>query len=146
MARRVFFSFKYEDVSRAMVVRNCGVTAGEQITGFIDHAAFEAVERQGDSAIRRWIDGQLDGSSVTVVLVGALTCGSRWVRYEIEQSKLRKNGMLGIDISGIKDLKGNTSTCCGVLPAGYSFYRWNQHEGYKNLGDWVEAAARAAGR
>jgi len=29
MARRVFFSFKYEDVSRAMVVRNSWVTQGK---------------------------------------------------------------------------------------------------------------------
>ncbi|MDZ4676293.1 MAG: TIR domain-containing protein [Oligoflexia bacterium] len=28
MARKVFFSFKYEDVSRAMVVRNSWVTQG----------------------------------------------------------------------------------------------------------------------
>jgi hypothetical protein len=146
MARRVFFSFKYEDVSRAMVVRNCGITAGEQITGFIDHADFEAVKRRGDNAIRNWIDGQLDGSSVTVVLVGALTCTSRWVRYEIEQSKLRKNGLIGIDISQINDFNGQTSNCCGSIPAGYPFYGWYRDDGFKNLGNWVEAAAKAAGR
>ena len=34
MARKVFFSFKYEDVSRAMVVRNSALTKGEEVAGF----------------------------------------------------------------------------------------------------------------
>lgn len=146
MTRRVFFSFEYSDVTRAMVVRNCGVTAGEDITGFVDHAAFEAVERQGDQAVRNWINGQLNGTSVTVVLVGASTCSSKWVSYEIEQSIARGNGLLGIDISNIAGLNGQTTNCCGAIPTGYPFYRWNLDDGYRNLGNWVELAARAAGR
>ena len=70
MARRVFFSFKYKDVSRAMVVRNSWVVQGREAVGFVDAAAFENLKRQGDAAIKRWIDGQLNGTSVTVVLVG----------------------------------------------------------------------------
>jgi len=58
MARKVFFSFKYEDVSRAMVVRNSWVTRGTEAAGFIDKADFESVKRQGDQAIKRWIDAQ----------------------------------------------------------------------------------------
>mgnify|MGYP000873633044 FL=1 len=146
MARKVFFSFKYEDVSRAMVVRKSAVVKGEEAAGFIDHAEFEKIKRQGDQAIKNWIDAQLRGSTVTAVLVGAKTCLSRWVRYEIEQSKRRGNGLLGIDISKIKDLRGETSECCGRIPSGYDFYLWNRDNGYANLGNWVEKAARAAGR
>lgn len=87
MARRVFFSFKYEDVSRAMIVRNSWVTQGKEAAGFIDAANFEALKKKGDTAIQNWIDGQLKGTSVTVVLVGAATCASRWVKYEIAKSK-----------------------------------------------------------
>ena len=36
MARRVFFSFEYGDVSRAMVVRNSWVTKGREAAGFVD--------------------------------------------------------------------------------------------------------------
>jgi hypothetical protein len=146
MARKVFFSFKYEDVSRAMVVRNSWVVQGREAAGFIDAADFEKVKKQGDSAIKRWIDGQLTGTSVTVVLVGALTCSSRWVKYEIEASKNRGNGLLGIDISKIKDLKGTTSERCGQIPDGYQFYLWNNDKGYENIGSWIEAAAKAAGK
>lgn len=70
--RKVFFSFKYEDVSRAMVVRNSWVAQGKEAAGFVDAADFEAIKRQGVQAIKNWIDKQLSGTSVTVVLVGGL--------------------------------------------------------------------------
>ena len=62
MARSVFYSFHYKnDITRAMVVRNRWVTQGGQIvSGVIDHADFEQVKRQGDAAIKRWIDGNLE--------------------------------------------------------------------------------------
>lgn len=146
MARRVFFTFKYKDVSRAMVVRNSWVTQGREAAGFIDAAAFEDLKKKGDAAIQSWINGQLDGTSVTVVLVGELTCSSRWVKYEIEKSKSLGHGLLGIDISKIEDLNGKTSERCGQIPAGYSFYLWKNDDGYHKMGDWIEAAAKAAGK
>jgi len=147
MARRVFFSFEYSgDVSRAMVVRKSWVTQGREAAGFTDAADFEKLKKRGDDAIKAWIDGQLKGTSVTVVLVGEDTCDSKWVKYEIEKSEERENGLLGIDISKIKDLDGNTTERCGQIPKGYDFYYWNRDKGYQNLGDWIEKAAKAAGR
>ena len=129
MARKVFFSFKYEDVTRAMVVRQSAVTKGEEAAGFIDKADFEKIKKQGDQAIKNWIDAQLKGTTVTAVLVGAETCASRWVKYEIEQSIKRGNGLLGLDISKIKDFNGKTSERCGNIPVGYDFYLWNKDDG-----------------
>ena len=143
----MFFSFEYEhDVSRASVVRQSGMTKGIEDAGYIDAAAFEKVKKKGDDAVKQWIDDQLQGTTVTAVLVGEYTCSSKWVKYEIEASEQRGNGLLGIDISKIKDLDGNTSERCGKLPSGYPFYLWNTDEGYKNLGTWVEDAAKAAGK
>ena len=129
-----------------MVVRNSWVTQGTEAAGFIDAANFEEIKRKGDTAIKNWVDSQLKGTSVTVVLVGAKTCSSRWVKYEIEKSIKIGNGLLGIDISKIKDLQSNTSDRCGKIPKGYDFYLWNNDEGYKNMGYWIEKAAKAAGR
>jgi hypothetical protein len=53
---------------------------------------------------------------------------------------------LGIDISKIKDLQGNTSDRCEEIPKGYPFYFWFKEDGYKNMGAWIEKAAKAAGR
>lgn len=146
MVRKVFFSFAYDDVNRVMIVRNSGVTKTLNAAGFIDKADFEAIEREGDTAIKRWIDRQLDGTSVTVVLVGATTCRSKWVNYEIQQSKARGNGLLGIDISKVPSFNEPTTDRCGEIPKGYKFYLWNKHDGYNNMGAWIEAAANEAGR
>ena len=61
MARRVFYSFHYiPDCSRAAQVRNMGVLDGNQPASDND---WEAVKKGGDAAIKKWIDGQLDGKS-----------------------------------------------------------------------------------
>lgn len=146
MARKVFFSFKYEDVHRAMNVRNSNVLTGAMKSGFIDKADFEKIEREGDKAIKAWIDNQLNGTSVTVVLVGANTDKSKWVKYEIEKSIDRGNGILTIDVSKIKDLHEKTTTYCGLRVKGYPHYQWNNDKGRENLGQWVENAATTAGK
>ena len=145
--RRVYFGFKYkDDVSRAMVVRNSWVAQGREAAGFIDAADFEEVKRRGPQAIQNWIDTQLDGTSVTVILVGAKTCTSRWVNYEIEKSIREGKGLLGIDISKIPLFDKSISGRCGEIPEGYAFYYWNNDKGYENMGDWIEKAAKVAGR
>ena len=147
MPRHVFFSFEYEhDVTRAMVVRKSWVTQGRLAAGFFDSADVEQARKLDPSTIRRWIAEQMQGTSVTVVLVGSHTCKSEWVRHEIELSEERGNGLLGIDISKIKDLNGTTSHRCGRIPRGYPFYFWNRDQGFRNLGSWIETAASVAGR
>lgn len=148
MTRRVFFSFQYSnDVWRANVVRNSWVAVGKEAAGFIDAAAFEKLKQTGDAAVQRWINEQMNGTSVTVVLVGAKTCESKWVKYEVEQSIKQGKGLLQINISSINDQSGNTSNFCGdVVPSNYSRYLWFSGEGNKNLGTWIEQAAQTAGR
>lgn len=87
MARRVFFSFHYKnDIDRSMIVRNSWVTQGKEAAGFIDKAEFEQIKRKGDDAVYRWIDKQLEGTSVTVVLIGSDTLNRKFVQYEICKS------------------------------------------------------------
>ena len=68
------------------------------------------------------------------------------MKYEIEQSIARRNGILTIDISKIADLQGNTTDCCSLRVPGYQHYLWNNGKGRENLGNWVEAAAVAMSR
>ena len=112
----------------------------------MDTAAFEEVKKKGDAAIKRWIREQLKNTSVTVVLVGSHTSSSKYVAYEVKKSEAKGNGLLGIDISKIKDFQKRVSEKCGKIPTGYPFYLWNKDDGYKNMGDWIERAAKAAGR
>ncbi len=129
-----------------MIVRNSWVTKGKEASGFIDAADFEEIEQEGDAAVEAWIDDQINGTSVTVVLVGAETCDSKWVTYEIDRSKELSHGLLGVDISKIKDFNGETTERCGQIPTGYPFYLWNKNDGCTNLGEWIETAAKAAGK
>jgi len=163
MARRSFFSFHYErDCWRAGQVRNSWLTKPDRETaGFWDSAAWEAVKKKGNAAIEKWIDDQLNGTSVTVVLIGAETANREYVGYEITQSHKKGNGMLGIYIHNMKDAKGYTDTR-GTNPFAnwqverdgkklllsdmYATYDWVNDNGYSKLGDWIEAAAKKAGK
>ncbi len=163
MARKVFFSFHYErDVWRAAQVRNSWVTKPDRETaGFWDSASWEEVKKKGDTAIKKWIDDQLIGTSVTVVLIGAETSNRDYVKYELEQSWEKGNGILGIYIHQIKDKDGKTDTKGNnnfgpiftspnddkkYFCERFSTYDWVDDDGYNNLGDWVEEAARKAGK
>ncbi len=164
MARNVFYSFHYaNDISRVMVVRNRWVTQGGQtISGVVDGAAFEAIKRQGDNAVHKWIDSQLQGTSVTIVLIGAETLNRPFVQYEICESIKRGNVVVGVYINGIADMRtGCTSSRCNPhtvigyyndkSPAYFDkvcdgIFDYNSDNGYANLGTWVEKAAKAKGK
>ena len=102
MARVVFFSFDYDDVWRVNQVRNSGAFVGERRSGFRDNAEYEAVKRRGDAAIKRWIRTQMQGCSVTCVLIGSATNESKWVHFEIEESISRGMGLVGVYIHRLK--------------------------------------------
>lgn len=144
MARKVFFSFHYDrDSWRVGQVRNSSVIGNFDKTPFYDKADWEAIKRKGDAAVRQWIDGQLKGTSVTVVLIGKETASRKWVKYEIEQSIKLKKGLIGVHIGGIKDSGGKTDKVLGPnpLPKGYPVYKWNKNSGAENLGQWIDDAA-----
>ena len=148
MARNVFFSFHYDnDVQRAFVVRQSWVTKPNRTaSGVIDRADFESIKRNGDAAIKRWIDNQLIGTSVTVVLIGAETLQRPFVKYEIEQSIIRGNGILGVFVHNIRDFDQTTIPKCDTSGFKFPLYDWINNDGYNKLGDWVEAAAIKAGK
>jgi hypothetical protein len=146
VARKVFFSFHYgRDISRANVVRNSWLTKDKGTAGFIDASLWEEAKAKGDAAIKKLIDDQMIGTTVTAVLIGSETAQRAYVKYEITKSLERGNGLLGIYIHNIKDFNGNTAAKgANPLGAGYPTYDWVIGNGYANLGTWVEAAYKAA--
>ncbi len=163
MARRVFFSFHYErDIWRAGQVRNSWVTKpNREYAGFWDTASWEEVKKKGEDAVKRWINKQLEGTSVTAVLIGAETSQRTYVGYEIQQSHERGNGLLGIYIHNMKDQDQKTDVGGKnplanwhivrngqqiLLSTIYPTYDWVVNRGYDNLGTWIEEAATKAGR
>ena len=142
----MFFSFHYEqDAWRAAIVRNSQQFPVKGALGrFSDAVDWEEVKKQGDAAIIRWINKQLQYTSVTVVLIGAETSTRRWVKHEIKQSIDRGNGLLGVRIHGISDATGKTSSP-GSDPwllklHNFQIYDWIRDKGRVNLGSWIEQA------
>jgi MTH538 TIR-like domain (DUF1863) len=158
VARHTFFSFHYErDAWRAGQIRNSWVTRDYEASGFWDKAKWEEVKRQGDAEIKAWIDRQLEGTSVTVVLIGAETSTRKYVDYEITQSWAKGNGLLGIYIHNVKDMSASTDIKGENPFTKWTFqrsgnivtiptYDWVNDSGYQNIGDWIESAAIAAAR
>ncbi len=111
MAKRVFFSFHYDDVKtfRANVVRNHGVTKPTvEEAGFFDSSIWEDAKRHGDASVKRLVNDNLNNTSVTCALIGTHTWSRRWVRYEILKSYDRGNLLFGIHINSVPDKNRQT--------------------------------------
>lgn len=162
MARRAFFSFHYElDVQRASVVRNSRLTHGEQLS-FIDASMWEEAKRKSPDALKKLISDALQNTTVTVILIGSHTNDRHWVKYELEQSIARGNGIVGVRVNKIKNFQGQvtqrgnnpldsaqvTFSSGNRKPASgyYKTYDYIDDDGYNNLGTWIEEAAKLAGK
>ena len=171
MARCVFFSFHYQhDIFRVNTVRNHFVTkGGYNVSGYRDRSLWEKAKTTNPPALKRMINGALDGTTVTVVLIGAKTADRPWVQYEIEKSYDRGNGLLGIYIHNIRcavarrtGFKGRNpfdnytiekpsrfsymASIKASMSTLYPTYDWVLDSGYNNFSTWVENAAKAAGK
>jgi len=172
MARRAFFSFHYQrDIWRVNQVRNSWVIRpGIQQTVWYDASLWEETKKKGNAALERLINDGLTNTSVTVVLIGAETSQRKWVNYEIQESHRRNKGLLGIYIHNLKNKLGQTDfkgknpfdnfyiekeRTMGPLVTTkskvyfselYPTYDWTLNDGYNNVGSWIEAAAKKAGR
>ena len=162
MARRVFFSFHFQrDSWRVSQVRNSNiVTSKYQRNDFLDSADWENLKKSGEKAIENWINKQLEGTSVTVVLIGKETSERKFVQYEIKKSYEKGNGLIGIYIHGLKNSLGLTDTkganpfdkfhlgsnSTDLLSRHIKTYDWILDNGREKIGDWIEEAARQAGR
>ena len=161
MVRTTFFSFHYDnDIWRASQVRNSDVVDDSiEESGFIDGASWESIKREGDDAVRDWINRQMNGCSVTVVLIGSETYDRKWINYEIEKSYEEGMGLVGVRIHRIRDKDGNRdqrgknplskykdSHTGENLSSIFNTYDWVGDNGRENLGDWVEEAAQIADR
>lgn len=158
MARKVFYSFYYdEDNWRASKVRNIGAIEGNQPAKDND---WETVTEGGDPAIERWIKGQMEGRTCSIVLIGANTAGRKWINYEIVESWKRGMGLLGIYIHRITDRSENQSSqgtnpfsgfnikgrpFDGIVKA-YNPPHYSSKDTYnyiaENLEKWIEEAIR----
>lgn len=156
MVRKAFYSFHYQpDSWRASQIRNMGLVEGNRP---VSDNEWETITSGGDSEIEEWIDEQLYGRSVAVVLIGADTAGRKWIKYEIKRAWDGGKGVLGVHIHNLKDSQGYQSS------KGNNPFGWFTIEGVNmasivkaydppyvtstyvyddikaNLADWIESA------
>ncbi len=116
---------------------------------------WKEVRKDGDRAIKKWIDEQMYGKTCLVVpaLVGEHTASRPWVRHEIERTWDEGLGVVGIRIHGLKNLQGGTAAR-GKNPFGnfsvdgqilssivtlHDPWRWDSKAVYADISENLEA-------
>jgi hypothetical protein len=139
MAKRVFFSFHYQDVIdfRANVVRNHWLTKKDrEDAGFFDASIWEEAKKKGNLSLKRLINGGLKNTSTTCVLVGSDTFNRKWVNYEIMKSLSIGNHIFAVHINSIKGKDKKTKTK-GPNPLYYLGYSFSKDGKTINLHDYI---------
>ena len=140
MAKRVFFSFHYQDVIdfRANVVRNHWKTKPDrEVAGFFDSSIWEEAKKTSDLALKRLINKGLENTSNTCVLIGTDTFNRRWVSYEIMKSLEKGNHIFGVHINSIKCKNGKTKNK-GNNPLYYLGYSFSSDGKKLSLHDYID--------
>lgn len=148
MARTVFFSFHYQrDIWRVNQIRSIPNVTGNAAAGFKDASLWEESKKKGDDVIMRMIDKALEGTTVTVILIGSKTAGRKFINYEIKKSLERGNGLVGIQIHEIGNHNQETdevgATPKGIEEAGFKVYKYLN---VSKLAERIEEAAKLAGK
>lgn len=142
MPRSIFISYQHQDRNRASGFNLMTHSQHVDVT-FRGRHLLTPVSSENRDYIRRCVRDQLHGTSVTVVLLGEKTHQSDWVRWEIEESLKRRNGILAIRLKGQDAPLPPDSEVAQLLDAcGAEVMDWEPHE----VGDAIERAFQASGR
>jgi hypothetical protein len=145
MAKRVFFSFHYQDVYdfRVNVVRNHWLTKPNcSEAGFFDASIWESAKKTSSIALKRLINSEIQNTSVTCILIGSHTWSRPWVRYEIFKSYKRGNHIIGVHINSIRGKDKRTKNI-GLNPLDFLGVSFSLNGLYATLieyinGKWLE--------
>lgn len=153
--RQVFYSFHYaNDAFRAQQIRNMGVIEGNSPCSPNE---WESIKTQGNAAVERWIDANMQYRSCVVVLVGSETAFRPWIDYEIRKAWNEKRGLFGIYVHNLNCPRqgychqgrnpfanimlnngqslANRVSCHDPGPDAYNVIR-------RMMGTWIETAIR----
>ena len=137
MPRRVFISYQHDDREQA---RGFALLQWNRSVDFkfVGRHLLTPVNSENESYIKRKVREQMDGTSVTAVLIGQNTKDSEWVRSEVEDSIARGNGVIGIRLKN----QENAPIPDYLSSNGIEVINWNPDE----FSDAVERCALIAGR
>ncbi|HEX8381800.1 MAG TPA: TIR domain-containing protein [Sphingomonas sp.] len=105
MATKTFLSFHYKpDNWRVQKVKQMGAIEEQPL---LTSNEWEEIKKEGDDAIKKWIEKNLKGKDCLIVLVGEKTASRRWVKYEIKEAWKKGLGVLAIHIHNLTDKDDN---------------------------------------
>lgn len=98
MAKHVFLSFVEEDLP---LVRPFRGQAKNKKSGLVfdDYSVKTAYNSTNADYIKSQITPKIRAASATVVIIGATTSTSSWVRWEVEKSVALGNKIIGVRLS-----------------------------------------------
>ncbi len=133
----MFISTAYEDANQARGFKLLQWNPHLDIE-FVSRDLLTPVDSQDPDYIKASIRERQNGTSVTAVLIGQTTAESEWVRWEVEESDARGNGIIGIKLKDQDD-----APIPPVLQElGAKVINWNPDA----FSDEIERAALIAGR
>lgn len=137
MGRRIFISFQHDDVMQTKGFNLLRWNPNVPIE-FVGRHLLSPVDSENPEYVKAKIREQLDGTSVTVVLIGGKTADSDWVDFEIRESLDHGNGILGIRLRGHE----NADIPPALKEAGGKVINWNPDI----FADKIERAVLIVGR
>lgn len=137
---QIFLSFAYdEDNEQTNGFRGMLENPAADIN-FVDGSCKKDYGGKSVAEIESYIKSLIDMSSVTVCLISMKTRESSWVNRELEISRSKGKGIVGIVLKG-KEHEVRTYDDCPQLLDGemYKVYYWGKPE---NMHTWIEQAER----
>ena len=108
MPCKTFLSYHHRlDAFRACQIRDAGTIEPSDLAS---DRVWAAITHTGDTAIRCWIDEQMNNADCVIVLVGQITAGRRWIDYEIQKAWHEGRGLFGIHIHNLKNHYGSQTS------------------------------------
>src|SRR3954469_12488054 len=119
MARRIFISYQHTDQMKAKGFNLLRWNKNVDLN-FVGRHLLDPVDSENHDYIWKQVREQIDGSSVTVVLLGRQTHTSEWVAREIEYSanKDSPSGVLAIRLTPDAPLPQNSVVSQALADVG----------------------------
>jgi hypothetical protein len=155
MVTDIYLSYYRDgDGERAEAVARACRDAGLAVHGVVDALGWLRLGRDG--AVKEWIERELAGTAVTVVLLTAASGSVDTVKYEVKRSYGRGNGLVAVRVHGLPGRDGTTDGPGAnpldeiLVPARgdtvplaelCALWDWVDDDGAHHVADWVAAAA-----
>lgn len=147
----VFFAFdRALDSARAEMLRERWDGPDRTSSGFCDDSTWASVQMRGVEGVVDWVQSEMVGSDVVVVLIGAETTFCGHVKTAIERGVEAGLGVVGIRVhqipgaDGMRGMPGPDPLF--ALHAEVTTHDWMPGFSDRFLTDWVYMAAQRAGR